>query len=64
MQGQGAGTDTTWGQDTTQEPGRNGNGDQDTEEKGTTTAPEDTRPRHRPPGRATPRTVTRPHHGL
>ena len=26
--------------------------------------PEDTEPRHRPPGRATPRTVTRPHHGL
>ena len=26
--------------------------------------PEDTGPRHRPPGRATPRTVTRPHHGL
>ena len=36
-QGQGAGSDTTWGQDTTQEPGRSGNGDQDTEEKGTTT---------------------------
>ena len=28
------------------------------------TPPEDTGPRHRPPGRATPRTVTRPHHGL
>ena len=35
-QGQGAGSDTTWGQETTQEPGRGGNGDQDTEEKGTT----------------------------
>ena len=28
------------------------------------TPPEDTRPRHRPSGRATPRPVTRPHHGL
>ena len=28
------------------------------------TPPEDTGPRRRPPGRATPRTVTRPHHGL
>ena len=36
-QGQDAGSDTTWGQETTQEPGRGGSGDQDTEEKGTTT---------------------------
>ena len=35
-QGQDAGSDTTWGQETTQEPGRGGSGDQDTEEKGTT----------------------------
>ena len=35
-QGQDAGRDTTWGQETTQEPGRGGSGDQGTEEKGTT----------------------------
>ena len=34
--GQDAGNDTTWGQETTQEPGRGGTGDQGTEEKGTT----------------------------
>ena len=35
-QGQDAGRDTTWGQETTQEPGRGGSGDQGTEDKGTT----------------------------
>ena len=35
-QGQDAASDTTWGQEATQEPGRGGGGDQDTEEKGTT----------------------------
>ena len=35
-QGQDAGRDTTWGQETTQEPGGGGSGDQGTEEKGTT----------------------------
>ena len=35
-QGQDAGSDTTWGQETTQEPGRGGSGDQDKKEKGTT----------------------------
>ena len=34
--GQGAGRDTTWGQETTQEPGRGRSGDRGTEEKGTT----------------------------
>ena len=36
-QGQDAGRYTTWGQETTQEPGRGGSGDQVKEEKGTTT---------------------------
>ena len=35
-QGQDAGRDTTWGQETTQEPGRGGSGDQGTEKKNTT----------------------------
>ena len=35
-QGQDAGRDTTWGQETTQEPGRGGSGDPGKEEKGTT----------------------------
>ena len=35
-QGQDAGRDTSLGQETTQEPGRGGSGDQGTEEKGTT----------------------------
>ena len=34
-QGQDAGRDTTWEQETTQEPGRGGSGDQGTEERGT-----------------------------
>ena len=63
-QGQGAGSDTTWGQDTTQEPGRRGNGDQDTEEKGTTAGTTThTQEGHTTMGRpATPRPHQTPQH--